>query len=80
VLGFTRNIYVLIKVDSLVELKPLFHEVGFTKIHYKGNNTVTGKKKLHGLSPQANYTDRATADRRRSNCQLLRTEGATWSA
>jgi hypothetical protein len=30
------------------------------------------KKKLHGLSPRANYTDRATADCRRSDCQLLR--------
>jgi hypothetical protein len=35
------------------------------------------KKKLHGLSPQANYTDRATAACRRSDCQLLRIEGAT---
>jgi hypothetical protein len=31
--------------------------------------------KLHGLSPQANYTDRATAACRRSDCQLLRIEG-----
>jgi hypothetical protein len=38
------------------------------------------KTKLHGLSPQANYTDRATAACRRSDCQLLRIEGATWSA
>jgi hypothetical protein len=38
------------------------------------------KKKLHGLSPRANYNDRATAACRRSNCQLLRIEGATWSA
>jgi hypothetical protein len=37
-------------------------------------------KKLHGLSPRANYTDRATAACRRSDCQLLRIEGATWSA
>jgi hypothetical protein len=36
--------------------------------------------KLHGLSPRANYTDRATAASRRSGCQLLRIEGATWSA
>jgi hypothetical protein len=36
--------------------------------------------KLHGLSPRANYTDRATAVCRRSDCQLLRIEGATWSA
>jgi hypothetical protein len=38
------------------------------------------KTKLHGLSPRANYTDRVTAACRRSNCQLLRIEGATWSA
>jgi hypothetical protein len=38
------------------------------------------KAKLHGLSPRANYTDRATAACRRSDCQLLRIEGATWSA
>jgi hypothetical protein len=37
-------------------------------------------KKIHGLSPLANYTDRATAVCRRSDCQLLRIEGATWSA
>jgi hypothetical protein len=38
------------------------------------------KTKLHGRSPQANYTDRATAACRRSYCQLVRKEGATWSA
>jgi hypothetical protein len=38
------------------------------------------KTKLHGLSPRANYTDRATAACRRSDCQLARIEGATWSA
>jgi hypothetical protein len=37
-------------------------------------------KKLHGLSPRANYTDRATAACRRSDCQLVRIEGAMWSA
>jgi hypothetical protein len=36
--------------------------------------------KLHGLSPRANYTDRATAACRRSDCQRLRIKGATWSA
>jgi hypothetical protein len=35
------------------------------------------KTKLHGLSPRANYTDRATAACRPSDCQLLRIEGAT---
>jgi hypothetical protein len=44
---------------------------------WKGLKTKT---KLHGLSPRANYTDRATAACRRSDCQLLRIEGATWSA
>jgi hypothetical protein len=37
-------------------------------------------KKLHGLSLRANYTDRATAACRRSDCQLLRIEGGTWSS
>jgi hypothetical protein len=41
--------------------------------------TLKLKTKLHGLSPRANYTDRATAACRRSDCQLLRVEGATWS-
>jgi hypothetical protein len=35
---------------------------------------------LHGLSPRANYTDWATATCRRSDCQLVRIEGVTWSA
>jgi hypothetical protein len=38
------------------------------------------KTKLHSLSPRENYTDRATAACRRSDCQLVRIEGATWSA
>jgi hypothetical protein len=40
----------------------------------------TDKKKLHGLSQRANYTDRETAACRQSYCQLLRIEDATWSA
>jgi hypothetical protein len=44
----------------------------------KQTNKQTNK--LHGLSPRANYTDRATAACRRSDCQLLRIEGAMWSA
>jgi hypothetical protein len=38
------------------------------------------KTKLHGLSPRANYTHRATAACRRSDCQLLQIDGAIWSA
>jgi hypothetical protein len=41
---------------------------------------VSKKKKPRGLSPQANYADRATAACRRSCCQLLRIEGVAWSA
>ena len=33
------------------------------------------KTKLRGLSPRANYTDRAAAAGWRSYCQLLRIEG-----
>ena len=36
---------------------------------------ATYSKKLRGLSPHANYTDRAAAAGRRSKCQLLRLEG-----
>jgi hypothetical protein len=33
-------------------------------------------KKLHGLSPRANYTDRATAACRRSDCQHFADRGS----
>jgi hypothetical protein len=53
-------------------------------IHFRLNPSLLTKTKLktklHGLSPRANYTDQATAACRRSDCQLLRIEGATWSA
>jgi hypothetical protein len=38
------------------------------------------RNKLGGFSPQAKYTDRATATSRQSYCQLLWIEGVTWSA
>jgi hypothetical protein len=47
---------------------------------FTGPTCAANKKKLHRLSPRVNYTDRATATCRRSECQLLRIEGATWSA
>jgi hypothetical protein len=43
-------------------------------------SSIATKTTLRGLSPRANYTDRATAACRRSYCQLLRIEGATWSS
>jgi hypothetical protein len=45
-----------------------------------GGEILLSKTKLHGLSPRANYTDRASAVCGRSDCQRLRIEGATWSA
>jgi hypothetical protein len=56
--------------------------------HYAGKRVIiinswlsyVEKKDLHGLSSRANYTNRVTAACRRSDCQLLRIEGATWSA
>jgi hypothetical protein len=47
---------------------------------FKLFNLALKKTELHGLSPRANYTDRETAACRRGDCQLLRIEGATWSA
>jgi hypothetical protein len=41
---------------------------GFTAVLKKQTKKKT---KLHGLSPRANYTHRATAACRRSDCQLL---------
>jgi hypothetical protein len=49
-------------------------------LNFTSNHPLHMLKKLHGLSPRANYIDRATAACRRSDCQLLRIEGATWSA
>jgi hypothetical protein len=43
---------------------------------YRDNFALTyHKKKLHGLSPRANCTDRATAACRRSYCQLFADRG-----
>jgi hypothetical protein len=36
------------------------------------------KTKLDGLSPRTNYTDRATAACRRSDCQLVRIGGDSY--
>jgi hypothetical protein len=43
---------------------------------YDGSpDVLTQQKKLHGLSPRANYSDRATAACRRSDCQLFADRG-----
>jgi hypothetical protein len=36
---------------------------------------IKTKTKLHGLSPRANYTDRATAACQRSDCQVFTDRG-----
>jgi retron-type reverse transcriptase len=46
----------------------------------KENTYKQKPTKLHGLSPRANYTDLPTAACRRSDCQLVRRDSATWSA
>jgi hypothetical protein len=56
------------------------YEIPHSQEHVTDTYLPPTQKKLHGLSPQANYTDRATAACRRSDCQLLRIKGATWSA
>jgi hypothetical protein len=53
--------------------------VGSMWYHNRSLSWYRAKTKRHGLSLRANYTDRATAACRRSDCQLLRIEGATWS-
>jgi hypothetical protein len=79
-----RNIQTQRKQGGLTGLLTYFQnkEIGLKIIilkHPNWNPSIK-KPKLHGLSPRANYTDRATAACRRSNCQLLRIKGATWSA
>jgi hypothetical protein len=54
------------QTDSLVVLKS--HSSLLIKV------VIKLKTKLRGLSPRANYTDRAIAACRRSSCQLLRIE------
>jgi hypothetical protein len=58
---------VLYFVHSMLTTCFGFYQKPFFKWHY-----IT--KKLNGLSPRTNYTDRATAACRRSDCQLLRIE------
>jgi hypothetical protein len=51
--------------------KPVSWYVQKTALSVLVNIPKTKLKKLHGLSPRANYTDRATAACRRSDCQLF---------
>jgi hypothetical protein len=67
--------FIVVFLSSYSEISGMRSEVGhdpFLPLHKK--------TELHGLSPRANYTDRATAASRRSDWQLLLIEGSTWSA
>jgi hypothetical protein len=44
-------------------------------VNYASKQQNKQTNKLHGLSPQANYTDQATAACRRSDCQLFADKG-----
>jgi hypothetical protein len=76
-------------ISALDRNRPSFLNIGLyrhlkfatmSKVHKPRNSESGATNKLHGPSPRANYTDRATAACRRSDCQLLRIKGATWSA
>jgi hypothetical protein len=68
-----------------LKLNGAYELLFYADVNLLGDNIDTVKKtqtktnKLHSLSPRAKYTDRATAACRRSDCQLLRIKGATWS-
>jgi hypothetical protein len=47
----------------------------YTTINYHHIKLKKLKTKLHGLSLQANYTDRATAAHRQSDCRLFADRG-----
>jgi hypothetical protein len=73
---------VLLKIENMW-MNTKFHLNLLSEIQNNLKLCVVLKKlktKLHGLSSRANYTDRATAACRRRDRQLLRIEGATWSA
>jgi hypothetical protein len=68
----------LIFLRSLIHIFPVANATAVVTdahkcFHTRQKNSVT-------TSPQANYTDRATAASQRSWCQLLRIEGVAWSA
>jgi hypothetical protein len=73
---YTRTLYEIcdkITLSRIVMTFPLL-------VAYNTEPNWPVKLKLYGLSSRANYTDRATAACRQSDCQRLRIEGATWSA
>jgi hypothetical protein len=71
------------KLKSVLKAKCFLNTEGIKSCVKKFWQTLLSrilKTKLRGFSLQANYTDRATAACRRSQCQLLWIEDVTWSA
>jgi hypothetical protein len=75
-----KAVYIAQELLAANKLTSIPHETLYTSKYKCKVNNMKLTYLLHGLSPQANYTDRATAACRRSECQLLQIEGATWSA
>jgi hypothetical protein len=55
---------------GIIRLQWCYNKTQHTNTYITQNNIPRSKKKLHGLSPRANYTDRATAACRRSDCEI----------
>jgi hypothetical protein len=66
----------LLKLSSATKI----HAQNIFQVFFCASIIKRTKTELRCLSPQANYTDRATAACRRSQCQLLLREGVAWSA
>jgi hypothetical protein len=79
-IGVPGNLPSSFQFQTLYTLYADVIEHSFLQLDIDRNTVLVYEFKLHGLSPRANYTDRATAACRRSDCQLSRIEGATWSA
>jgi hypothetical protein len=77
--GFQRRRSIILHVNEFWSLFTVTI-TGVSELDCLASNCLKQTNKLHGLSPRANYTDWATGSCRRSDCQRLRRECATWSA
>jgi hypothetical protein len=58
-------------IDDDIILNYILYLITFDNERHCVARPIPDKKKLHDLSPRANYTDRTTAACRQSNCQLF---------
>jgi hypothetical protein len=67
-----RDLYSSSSIIRMIKSRRMRWEAHVARMGEKRNayRLLVGKKKLHGLSPRANYTDRATAASRRSVANL----------